>query len=134
MSTADMTSEDTHSLTSSSTYGAKTPEHLTKSLPTDEKGTDEEWGGSAEVPAEVQPPEEEVEAPLPEPSPKQEESPKQEAVQLPKEPPQETPQAPPEEAALQETLPLSQEPLVVDTSLLSPDDTVGTPYGCRRST
>ncbi|XP_059480901.1 EF-hand calcium-binding domain-containing protein 4B-like [Neocloeon triangulifer] len=69
MSTAELTSEDTQSLTSSSTYGAKTPEHplAPQPLPVN-KEDDEEWGGPSAEASSLEPSSSSVEPTSLEPS------------------------------------------------------------------
>ncbi|CAB3374972.1 Hypothetical predicted protein [Cloeon dipterum] len=62
VSAAELTSEDTLSLTSSSTYGAKTPEHASSTppssaqpLPVSKEMDEEEWGGPSEGASSLEP-------------------------------------------------------------------------------
>ena len=103
MSAADQTSEDAHSMTSSSTYGAKTPEHPSAPPPSaGDKESEEEWVSSKEATSE---PEKTEPEPPPPPSPAETPVPK----------PRETPPPPPQ--ATPEPLQATPEPVLAAVRL-----------------
>jgi hypothetical protein len=88
MSAADQTSEDAHSMTSSSTYGAKTPEHPSAPPPSaGDKESEEEWVSSKEATSEPEKTE-----PDPPPTPSPAETPVPKPRETPPPPPQATPE------------------------------------------